>query len=172
MRTHLQSFSLLACLAAHAGCASAPAPEPLPAGPAAQAPSTTPALPESIPLLNELRRAIRDGTPEDKERALQLVRELKAIQLIPEVIAAIADPTSLPRHGDTGWGFVGHQAASIMGELAMALDRFRIDGEEKRRAYSFFDDSYLGGERLRESGRLEEVRRNWSGWQDKRAGRR
>jgi hypothetical protein len=76
---------------------------------------------------------------------------------------AIEDPTSLPRHGDTGWGFVGHQAATVTWKIAQTLDGIDLD-ERGYRAYSFHYDSTEGGEKLKATGRLAEVRRNWEKW--------
>ncbi|VTR96105.1 sigma-70 family rna polymerase sigma factor : RNA polymerase sigma factor, sigma-70 family OS=Singulisphaera acidiphila (strain ATCC BAA-1392 / DSM 18658 / VKM B-2454 / MOB10) GN=Sinac_6419 PE=4 SV=1: Sigma70_r2: Sigma70_r4_2 [Gemmata massiliana] len=111
--------------------------------------------------LDKLRKKLRSGTPEEKLRALTTIHDLQAIKLIPDVIEAIADPTALPRESDTGWGFVGHQAATVMCELARVLDGTDRRG---RRDYTFHDDQYKGGEKLKELGRLEEVRKNWSRW--------
>ncbi|AMV25873.1 ECF RNA polymerase sigma factor SigE [Gemmata sp. SH-PL17] len=111
--------------------------------------------------LDTLRKKLRSGTPEEKQRALTTIHDLQAIKLIPDVIEAIVDPTALPREGDTGWGFVGHQAATVMCELARVLDGTDRHG---RRDYTFHDDQYKGGEKLKELGRLEEVRKNWSRW--------
>jgi len=113
--------------------------------------------------LTTLRRSLEAGSPAQKERALEIIMELGAVRLIPEVINAIEDPTPLPRHGDTGWGFVGHEAATAMGKIAQM-----IDGQDLKdrgyRAYSFWDDSGDGGAKLKSSGRLAEVRRNWEKW--------
>ncbi len=111
--------------------------------------------------LDTLRKKLRSGTPEEKRQVLTTIHDLQAIKLIPDVIEAIADPTALPREGDTGWGFVGHQAATVMCELARVLDGTDRRG---RRDYTFHDDQYKGGEKLKELGRLEEVRKNWSRW--------
>ncbi|MBP3956351.1 sigma-70 family RNA polymerase sigma factor [Gemmata sp. G18] len=111
--------------------------------------------------LDGLRKKLRSGTPEEKRQALTTIRDLQAIRLIPDVIEAVADPTALPREGDTGWGFVGHQAATVMVELARAVDGTDRAG---RRDYTFHDDQYKGGEKLKELGRLEDVRKNWARW--------
>lgn len=128
---------------------------------------SAPAVPLDLPaperLLEMLRQAIRSGTPEQKEQALTLALELRAMRLVPEIIEAVADPTPLPRHGDTGWGFVGHQAASTLERLAHCHDGILID-ERGRSSFSFSDDMYRGGTVLQQAGRLEEVRRNWRGW--------
>ncbi len=125
------------------------------------------ALPVSVPpnVSALLRKALKDGTPHEKEAALEIIRDMKPISLIPEIIEAIEDPTPLPRHGDTGWGFVGHQAAAAMGRIAHAIDgidvKTRGNGYD---AYSFHKDQYKGGKKLKEMGRLSEVRVNWAEW--------
>ena len=114
-------------------------------------------------VLEILRKDLEKGTPEQKERALEAVDALGAVRLLPEVMKAIEDPTSLPRHGDTGWGFVGHEAATVMWKIAQALDGIELN-ERGYRAYSFWGDSGEGGEKLTAAGRLAEVRRNWEKW--------
>lgn len=121
----------------------------------------------TVPLdtVDLLRNYLKNGTPPEKEAALYVILNLKPIQLIPEIIEAIEDPTPLPRHGDTGWGFVGHQASTVLGLIAKAMDG--IDVKSRGRgydAYSFHNDEYKGGEKLRDLGRLSEVRKNWEQW--------
>src|SRR4051794_22902274 len=88
---------------------------------------------------------------------------LGAIGLLPDVMKAIEDPTPLPRDGDTGWGFVGHEAATAMWRLAQMIDGVDLK-QRGERAYSFSHDEGDGGEKLKASGRLAEVRRNWEQW--------
>lgn len=126
-------------------------------------------VPISVPhnTMELLRKALKNGTPSEKEVALDVIRDLKPIQLIPDIIEAIEDSTPLPRHEDTGWGFVGHQAATVMGEIARAVDNVdvKIRGNDSN-AYSFFNDQSEGGQKLKELGRLSEVRSNWAKWWD------
>ena len=59
---------------------------------------------------------------------------------IPFVIEAILDDTLLPRHEDTGWGYVSHQASQVMQDFAFRVDRIeRIDDAR----FSFFNDDLL-----------------------------
>lgn len=134
----------------------APAPTPV-------AESDAPWALSRISFVRALRESLHSGTPIERSAALALIRELKAIELVPDVIRLIDDPTSLPRDGDTGWGFVGHQAASLMSELATAIDRVGSDARATP-AYYLHDDQHKGGEALRDSGRLKEVRLNWENW--------
>ena len=69
----------------------------------------------SSAVAEDLRVKLQSGGPEQKERALEAIMALGAVRLLPEAIGAIEDPTPLPRHGDTGWGFVGHEAATVVG---------------------------------------------------------
>jgi hypothetical protein len=116
-----------------------------------------------------LRRDMESGTPIEKQNALNVVRDLKPLALVPNIIKAIEDATALPRDGDTGWGFVGHQAATIMGEIAQTIDGLDVKARG-RVPYSFFNDEYKGSEELKKLGRLLEVRNNWNKWwQDLRA---
>jgi hypothetical protein len=132
---------------------SPPPAETLPSGPSLY----------SSDALESLRQDLEQGTPEQKERAIEAIDALGAVRLLPEVMKAIEDPTSLPRHGDTGWGFVGHEAATVMGKIAQTLDGVDLK-QRGYRAYSFWDDSGDGGAKLKAAGRLAEVRRNWEQW--------
>jgi len=71
----------------------------------------------------------------------------------------------LPREEDTGWGFVGHQAATAMQRLAGRLDGLSRKGRGYD-ACSFHNDMWKGGEALRASGRLQEVKLYWMRWWD------
>lgn len=113
-----------------------------------------------------LRAALKSGAPAEKEEALNLFMEERLVALFPDVIDAVGDTTPLPRHGDTGWGFVGHQASSALARIAQSMDGVDLK-DRGRRGFSFFDDMYLGGEELGKSGRLAEVRKNWLRWWDK-----
>lgn len=122
--------------------------------------------------MNRLRDSLRDGTPAEKEAALDMIRELKPIKLIPDVIAAIEDSTALPDHVTpkcrTGWGFVGHQAATVMGELARDIDGIEVGmkpGNRSYQSYSFHNDLDQGT-KMKESGRSAAVRKIWAGWWD------
>jgi hypothetical protein len=124
-------------------------------------------------LAEQLRAQLKDGTPKEKEAALDAIRELKPIALIPDVIKAIDDATELPRPaapgGKAGWGFVGHQAATVMGEIARSIDGVEIGmsaGQRPYQAYSFHNDQSDGAKKLKDSGRLSEVKKNWSKWWD------
>ncbi len=127
-------------------------------------------IPAGLDIVNRLRDAVKSGTPAEKEAALEMIRGLKPIALIPEIIEAIEDPTTLPDHSTpdcrTGWVFVGHQAASVLAEMARAIDGVEVGmkpGQRAYRSYSFHDD-LESGDKMRKSGRLSEVRKNWAEW--------
>jgi hypothetical protein len=129
-------------------------------------------IPEGLDIVNRLRDALKSGTPAEKEAALEMMRALKPIAMIPEIIQAIEDPTALADHATpdckTGWVFVGHQAASVLAELARAIDGVEVGmqpGQRPYRSYSFHDD-LESGDKMQKSGRLLEVRQNWSKWWD------
>ena len=130
-------------------------------------------IPADLDIVNRLRDALKSGTPAEKEAALDMIRALKPIALIPEVIEAIEDATVLPLplppvKCRSGYGFVGHQAASVMGEMARDIDGVVIGmkpGDRAYRSYSFHDDLEQGA-KMKESGRLSEVRKNWAKWWD------
>ena len=87
-------------------------------------------IPAGLDIVNRLRDALKSGTPTEKEAALEMIRGLKPLALIPEIIEAIEDPTALPDHTTpdckTGWVFVGHQAASVLAEMARAIDGIEV----------------------------------------------
>jgi hypothetical protein len=113
--------------------------------------------------VEKLRRAIKSGTPVEKQAALNQFGEERIVALIPDAIEAITDITELPRDGDTGWGFVGHQASSLLrAQIAPAAFGQDLWGEQHK--YSFHDDMFKGGKALRDSGRLKEVQDNWRAW--------
>lgn len=127
-------------------------------------------MPKGPELLSAIRVQIVKGSPKQKSEAIALVRDLQAVALIPELVDAVADPTTLEREGDTGWGFVGHQAASTLGEIARILDGVAPEkrgGKHGRVNYSFFDDMHEGGAKLKASGRLDRVSKNWDDWWQK-----
>lgn len=127
-------------------------------------PSQTDAVQATPPCdTSSIRATLMTGSPAEKSEALNLVRDLLAIRFMHDVIELIDDPSPLPREGDTGWGFLGHQAATVAGELAFAVDRVRVE-DRGTSAYSFHDDMYLGSEKLGEAGRLIEVRDTWRTW--------
>ena len=129
-------------------------------------------IPAGLDIVNRLRDAHKSGTPTEKEAALEMIRGLKPLALIPEIIEAIEDPTALPDHTTpdckTGWVFVGHQAASVLAEMARAIDGIEVGmkpGQRAYRSHSFHDD-VESGEKMQKSGRLSEVRKNWAKWWD------
>jgi hypothetical protein len=155
----LWTFALLVC-ASMAVSANEPLKKPVP-------------IPVGLNIMNELRNALKNGTPKEKEVALDMIRALKPIALIPDVIEAIEDPTVLPDDVSakckTGWGFVGHQATTVLGEIARVLDGVEIGMKPNMRGYkpySFHDDQSEGSKKLKESGRLAEVKKNWAKWWD------
>lgn len=105
-----------------------------------------------------LKTKLSSGTPHDKEEVLNLFMKEHFVELVPSVIDAILDDTASPRHGDTGWARIHHQAATAMCKFA-----YRFDGksqkERGRDKYSFFNDGGIGTE-----ARRREVHRNWVKW--------
>jgi hypothetical protein len=157
-------LTVVACLGA-AAMADGPSPQPAPA-------KKPIPIPAGLDIVDRLREALKNGTPAEKEAALDIVRDLKPIALISEVIAAIEDPTALPDHSTpdckTGWVFVGHQAASVLAEVARAIDGIEVGrqpGQRDQRAYSFRDD-LEAGDKMQKAGRLSQVRKNWAKWWD------
>jgi len=105
-----------------------------------------------------LKYRLKWGTPSQKEAVLNLFMQEYQRSLVPSVINAILDNTPLPRHGDTGWGVVYHQAATAMCEFARLVDG-KSQEERGRREYSFYDD--VGRASFT---RQKEVYINWKKW--------
>ena len=64
--------------------------------------------------------------------------------------------------------FVGHQAASVLAEMARAIDGIEVGrrpGQRDPRAYSF-RDGLEAGDKMQKAGRLSQVRGNWAKWWD------
>ena len=110
---------------------------------------------DSIILLKE---KLAKGTPEEKEEVIDNFMSNHIIELVPDIINAVLDDTILPRHDDTGWGNVYHQAATALCQFA-----YKIDGiTQKDRGYkefSFYNDAGTASEERR-----REVYKNWSQW--------
>lgn len=103
-------------------------------------------------------RCLKRGTPEQKEAALELFMLDRRRIFVPAVIDAILDDTTLPRHGDTGWGTVYHQAASAMDGFASRIES-PSPWQPGREEYTFGRD--IGRASLE---RRKEVQRNWRRW--------
>ena len=107
---------------------------------------------------SNLKTKLSDGTRKEKEEVLNLFMQEHLTELVPSVIKAILDDTVSPRHGDTGWARVHHQAATAMCKFA-----YRFDGksqkERGRDKYSFHNDGGVGTE-----ARMNEVHKNWTKW--------
>jgi hypothetical protein len=108
-----------------------------------------------------LKYQLKCGTPSQKEAVLNIFMEEYQRSLVPSVINAILDNTPLPRHGDTGWGLVYHQAATAMCEFARLVDG-KSQEERGRREYSFYDD--VGRASF---ARQKEIYTNWKRWWSK-----
>jgi len=106
----------------------------------------------------KLKYKLKYGKPSQKEDVLNLFMEKYPRTLVPDVIKAILDDTPLPRHDDTGWGTVHHQAATAMCNFARLIDG-KTQRERGVDEYSFFND---GGRANLE--RRKEVYGNWKQW--------
>jgi hypothetical protein len=108
--------------------------------------------------LAALHDRLRDGSAAEKQAVLEAFRREPRADLVPDVIAAVLDPTALPRDGDTGWATVHHLAATALGDYARALDGIDV---EKRglRDYTFYDEGGVG-----ELTRRRAVHANWLRW--------
>jgi len=106
----------------------------------------------------KLKIKLKWGAPEQKEYVLNQFMDRHPRVLIPTVIEAILDDTSLPMHGDTGWGKVYHQAATAISNYARLIDG-KTQFERGRDEYSFGRD--VGRASLE---RRKEVYNNWKKW--------
>ncbi|MBN2461423.1 MAG: hypothetical protein JXB60_07425 [Candidatus Cloacimonetes bacterium] len=111
--------------------------------------------------LEMLKKILHKGTPREKEEILNLFGNQDILALVPDVIMVILDDTPSPRHGDTGWGTVYHQAATVLCEFAFKWDGISLK-ERGRREYSFYDE---GG--VATAARRREVFENWRAWWEK-----
>ncbi len=107
---------------------------------------------------SNLRTQLKNGTPQEKEEVLNLFMKDYPVDLVPTVIEAILDDTVSPRHGDTGWARVHHQAATAMCKFAYQIDG-KFQKERGRDKYSFYNDGGVGTE-----SRRNEVHKNWVEW--------
>jgi enterochelin esterase family protein len=136
-----------------------PAPEPSsrPAGSSQGAGGTE----EAGPAADRIARLIDDlraGSPEKKEVALEHFTREHPVGMVPAVIAAVLDTTISPRHGDTGWGRIYHQAATALAGFAETMDGLSLK-ERGRREYSFYDDVGTAT-----AARRREVHDRWLDW--------
>lgn len=106
----------------------------------------------------KLQYRLKWGRPTQKEDVLNLFMEKHPRALVPAVIQAILDDTALPRHGDTGWGTVYHQAATAMCHFARLIDG-KSKWERGIHEYSFHSD--VGRASLE---RRIEIHRKWKKW--------
>jgi len=105
-----------------------------------------------------LEQKLATGTPQEKEEVIDIFMANNSLVLVPSIIEAILDDTPLPRHGDTGWGNVYHQAATAMSEFAYKIDGIYLDKRGKKE-FSFYDDVGTANEQRR-----KEVHDNWLRW--------
>ena len=121
-----------------------------------------PAEEESLALSDDRFQAweaqLRSGTAEQKEAALQVFSRHPAAAMVPAVIEAILDTTLSPRHGDTGWGRVYHQAATALAGYAERIDGLSPE-RRGRQTYSFYDDVGTAS-----PARRREVHDSWLRW--------
>jgi len=108
--------------------------------------------------LPKIRQALKSGTPMEKEQVLYLFMERQIVELVPDLIEALLDATVSPRHEDTGWASVHHQAATALCLFAQRFDGKNLEARG-RQAYSFFDDAGIGS-----ASRRKEVHDNWARW--------
>jgi len=101
---------------------------------------------------------LRAGSPEEKEAALEHFARQHPAGMVPAVIAAVLDTTVSPRHGDTGWGRVYHQAATALAGFAETVDGLSLK-DRGRPVYSFYDDAGTAP-----AARRREVHDRWLDW--------
>lgn len=114
----------------------------------------------SAPLssLQFLKQKLATGKPEEKEEVLDIFMAKNTYELIPNIIESILDDTVAPRHEDTGWGRICHQAASAMAQFAHTIDGLSLD-EKGKNQFSFYSDVGTATEQRR-----KEVHDHWLKW--------
>jgi hypothetical protein len=106
---------------------------------------------------------LKNGTAQEKEAVLDIFMESPILWLIPDVIEATLDDTPLPRHEDTGWGNVYHQAASALINLKYHFESVGdLEAYLRNRDFSFYDE--VGTATLE---RRQEVHQHWLDWWQK-----
>ena len=113
---------------------------------------------EGEKVLPMLKQKLKSGTPKEKEEVLNIFMDEHIVAFVPDIIDAILDDTVSPRHIDTGWGRVHHQAATAMCKFARRFDG-KSQKERGRDKYSFHNDGGVGT-----GARIKEVHKNWAKW--------
>ena len=108
--------------------------------------------------IERLTEWLRTGTPQQKEAALEVFAREQPVEMVPAVIAAVLDTTVSPRHDDTGWGRIYHQAATALAGFAEDVDGLSLE-QRGRQEYSFYDDVGTASE-----ARRQEVHDRWLRW--------
>jgi len=108
--------------------------------------------------LEMLQKKLKYGNPSDKEEVLLLYMENQILELTPNIISALLDPTRLPRHEDTGWATVHHLAANTLCNVAEKLDG-KNQKERGWDKYTFYEDGGVGNTEKR-----NQVFNNWKKW--------
>lgn len=137
-------------------------------------PPVRPISPEYMTQSELAEYKLTNGTPEEKEEVLtDFMAKLQKFRvatipkeeqtditsitpLIPSVIEAILDGTTLPRHEDTGWGNVYHFAATIMSKFAYKIDGIKREQDPK---FGFWSSVGTADETARKS-----VHDSWLEW--------
>jgi enterochelin esterase family protein len=113
---------------------------------------------EAAARIERLIQQLQTGSPREKEAALDVFSRNYPAEMVPAVIEAVLDTTISPRHDDTGWGRIYHQAATALAGFAETVDG-RTLKERGRRAYSFYDCVGTGPAKKRRA-----VHDRWLSW--------
>jgi hypothetical protein len=105
-----------------------------------------------------LKARLAGGTGKIKEEVLDGFMRRPRPEWVPAVIEALLDDTHAPRHGDTGWGRIHHQAATALCQMAQKVDGMSQE-ERGRKDFSFYDDGGAATQKRR-----EEVHARWLDW--------
>ncbi|HEV2148287.1 MAG TPA: hypothetical protein VGR37_12855 [Longimicrobiaceae bacterium] len=113
-------------------------------------------------LLRLLEQRLRTGTPEEKELILWRTQDYRIVDLLPAAIESLADTTTAPFHGDTGWGRTYRHAGYVIGFLAYTMDTAISRETYHSPEYSLLTGAV--GDPHQTPGRVEELQRHWTRW--------
>jgi hypothetical protein len=103
-----------------------------------------------------IKQMIEEGSPIEKTAALDAAKEGLIIGLIPTIIEAISDKTTAPKLGDTGWSYIGRQAAWMIGHMVIKLDKEWIVKKD--------EDIHGFLMKINNDPSREKVKEFWNGW--------
>ena len=115
-----------------------------------------------------LRTALQTGSPIEKRSAMLIIRQLRIrstarmFELVPDLIAAIADTTMFDDDSTgTSLQFIGREAIFTLSALASVRDGTYYANRSPLLDYDFFDGSNASVETIPSPERITEIQANW-----------